>query len=172
MGRSAEINVLLVMAIQEMGLGYAALGRLATCLGIKNMDNKTYRTINKRVAWHTTRGTDAVLKNAVEAVKQTYTYDLEEHTDGPVDIAVSFDGTWHKRGFTSHYGMGCVIEITTGLVVDYIVFSMYCHACKMAEDKYVNIIELEKWKTKHQPQCNITFNGTAKAMEKEAAVRL
>jgi hypothetical protein len=42
----------------------------------------------------------------------------------------------------------------------------------MAESKYVNVIELEKWKKRHEPHCNINFNGTAKAMEKEAAVRL
>jgi hypothetical protein len=95
-GRSEEINVLLVMAIQEMGLGHAALGKLATHLGVKNMDNKTYRTINNRVAWHTIREGDMVLDSAVEIVKQTYINDLEEQTDGPLDIAVSFDGTWHK----------------------------------------------------------------------------
>jgi hypothetical protein len=42
----------------------------------------------------------------------------------------------------------------------------------MAESKYVNVIELEKWKKRHEPHCNINFNGIAKAMEKEAAVRL
>ncbi|KAJ8389225.1 hypothetical protein AAFF_G00122450 [Aldrovandia affinis] len=31
---------------------------------------------------------------------------LREDPDAVINISVSFDGTWHKRGFTSHYGIG------------------------------------------------------------------
>ncbi|KAL8571645.1 hypothetical protein ACOMHN_065400 [Nucella lapillus] len=33
--------------------------------------------------------------------------------DDIVDVTVSFDGTWHKRGFTSNYGVGIVIDVVT-----------------------------------------------------------
>jgi hypothetical protein len=88
------------------------------------------------------------------------------------DIAVSFDGTWHKRGFTSHYGVGVVIEITTGLVIDYEVLSNYCHACQLAAKKYhYNETRIDRWKakTEHRFVCAKNFEGTSKAMEKEAA---
>lgn len=41
--------------------------------------------------------------------------------DDIVDVTVSFDGTWHKRGFTSNYGVATVIDVVTGLVLDHIV---------------------------------------------------
>jgi hypothetical protein len=50
-----------------------------------------------------------------------------------IDIAVSFDGTWMKRGFTSLYGVGVCIDMLTGLVVDFHVRSKYCHKCKLVK---------------------------------------
>lgn len=46
-----------------------------------------------------------------------------------IDIESSYDGTWHKRGHTSMYGVGIAIDILTGLVVDFEVLSKYCHMC-------------------------------------------
>ena len=51
----------------------------------------------------------------------------------PLDVMVSFDGTWHKRGFTSLYGVGIVIDVMTGLVLDYEVLSKFCQACSMKD---------------------------------------
>ena len=34
---------------------------------------------------------------------------LKEDEDVIIDIHVSFDGTWHKKGFTSSYGIGVCI---------------------------------------------------------------
>jgi len=39
---------------------------------------------------------------------------LREDPDAVIDISVSFDGTWQKRGFTSHYGIGVCIDLLTG----------------------------------------------------------
>lgn len=38
---------------------------------------------------------------------------LKEDEDAIIDIHVSFDGTWHKRGFTSNYGIGVSIGAGT-----------------------------------------------------------
>ena len=49
---------------------------------------------------------------------------------------VSFDGSWQKRGHTSLYGLATVIDVLTGLVLDYEILSKYCHVCaiKKAEN--------------------------------------
>ncbi|GFV72507.1 uncharacterized protein TNCV_2763721 [Trichonephila clavipes] len=39
------------------------------------------------------------------------------------DLSVSFDGTWLTRGHTSLIGVGCVIDMLTGYVVDFEVMS-------------------------------------------------
>ena len=62
--------------------------------------------------------------------------DIEwDEDDGTPWIDVSFDGTWMKRGFTSHYGIGAVIDILTGYVIDFELLSTYCHICEMNEEK-------------------------------------
>ena len=57
-----------------------------------------------------------------------------EETGGPdtgdvVDAAVSFDGTWAKRGFTSLTGVVFVVSVDTGEVLDYHVLSKACQKC-------------------------------------------
>ena len=56
-----------------------------------------------------------------------------DQNDEKVDIAVSFDGTWQKRGHTSHNGIGIAIDLLTGYVVDLEVFSNICVHCERFE---------------------------------------
>ena len=55
----------------------------------------------------------------------------DEVSDDVVDAAVSFDGTWAKRGFTSLTGVVFVISVDTGEVLDYHVLSKECRKCTM-----------------------------------------
>jgi len=48
-----------------------------------------------------------------------------------VDVAVSFDGTWAKRGFTSLTGIVFAISVDTGEVLDYHVLSKACQKCSL-----------------------------------------
>ena len=43
---------------------------------------------------------------------------VEPEEEGMINIAVSYDGAWQKRGYSSNNGLGCVIDILTGLPVD------------------------------------------------------
>ena len=49
--------------------------------------------------------------------------------DDIIDISVSFNGSWQKRGHTSLYGVGTVIDLETGLILDYQAYSQYRHVC-------------------------------------------
>ena len=49
---------------------------------------------------------------------------------GVLNITVSIDSSGQKRGHVSHNGVVTVMEIMTGLVVDYIALSNYCIACE------------------------------------------
>ena len=41
-------------------------------------------------------------------------------------VAITIDGTWQKRGYTSKNGIVCVISVRTGKVLDYEVLSVVC----------------------------------------------
>ena len=88
-----------------------------------------------------------------------------------LDIAVSFDGTWSKRGFTANYGVGIVISADAGEVLDYVVLSKVCELCKAAEKLKSNPVKYQEWKKAHMASslCQKNYDGSSPAMEKEAA---
>ncbi|GFS49161.1 uncharacterized protein TNIN_490081 [Trichonephila inaurata madagascariensis] len=58
--------------------------------------------------------------------------DLLDTANGVIDIVVSYDRTWQKRGHWSLYGIGIVIDILSGLILDYEIVSQYCQECTTA----------------------------------------
>ncbi|GFT80677.1 uncharacterized protein TNCV_2772971 [Trichonephila clavipes] len=112
-----------------------------------------------------------MLRISREHVRQTNLY---SHPDlgrnNIIDITVSYDGTWHKRGHTSLYGIGIVIDIMTSLVVDFEVLSKYCHECSMAaKDMGEASPEFQIWKSGHSEKCQKNFDGSSGSMEMHAA---
>ena len=43
---------------------------------------------------------------------------VDPDKDGVLDISVSFDGSWQKRGHSSHKGVASVIDLVTGFPID------------------------------------------------------
>ena len=92
---------------------------------------------------------------------------------GIIDLTVSFDGSWMKRGRTSSYGIGCVIEVLTGLVIDFGIFSVYCQSCAYATTRCGSrdTSEFKAWQETHEG-CNCNYSGSFGGMEVEAAEML
>ena len=82
-----------------------------------------------------TRETDnvrfEVLSIASENVRKAHEEFNTSASNTCLNICVSYDGTWHKRGHTSNYGIGFVMDTLTGLVLDFEVLSKYCAACNV-----------------------------------------
>ncbi len=75
-----------------------------------------------------------------------------------VDAGIHFDGTWSKRGFTAIHGIGFIISVDTGEVLDYYICSKYCSKCKYDEGKQDGCSD-----------CRKNFCGSSPAMERECA---
>ena len=60
-------------------------------------------------------------------VKEFY----EPAEDGLYDIAVSGDGTWRKRGFSSSYGVVTALSTITGKALACEVMSKDCKECRL-----------------------------------------
>ena len=85
-----------------------------------------------------------ILTDAAKIVRLVYT-ESSTTSDGAsdadekvIDLTASYNGSWMKLsstkgGRTSAYGIGCVIDTVTGLVLDLAVLSSYCQACSCAE---------------------------------------
>ena len=145
----------------------------ASVLGQKGLHLKTFQKKQHRVLDAFISAAEDILKESAAAVKAHLQETEGDTEDGIRDITVSFDGSWHKRGHTSLYGIGVVVEITTGLVLDYVVLSKYCHACVIHEAQLgAGTEDFDEWFRGHQAQCAKNYEGSSNAMEVEAACRL
>ena len=89
-----------------------------------------------------------------------------------IDVTVSSDGTWQRRGFSSLFGITFIIEHETKKVLDYEVMSKFCAACKRWENCDQEGDEFKKWREEHKGVCEANFTGSAGAMEPRGISRM
>lgn len=113
---------------------------------------------------------------AQEKVREVYRKLLNCDSEGDtIDIGVTYDGSWHKRGQNSNYGVFCVVEITTGLVIDFEIMSKYYHKCiKAAADLDGNSAEFSVWQNAHVTSgaCEKNYEVSSGSMEVKASAIL
>ncbi|GFV33995.1 uncharacterized protein TNCV_2613931 [Trichonephila clavipes] len=81
------------------------------------------------------------------------------------DIDVTFDGTWLTRGHSSQIGVGCVIDLLTGFVMDFEIMSKRCIECEHAKSGLgENSAEFHVWYEGHISSCAINRVGSSCAM--------
>lgn len=110
----------------------------------------------------------------VEAVFDYYREKLGKtpDEDGILAIEVGYDGTWMTRGHSSLIGVGAVIEMHTGIVLDGYVCSKTCKSCTYWQEKVKdkNVVKYNNWKAKHE--CLKNFSESSGRMEAHSAVVL
>lgn len=70
--------------------------------------------------------------------------------DGILDIHVSFDGSWLARGHKSHMGVGVVVKVMMGFVVNFEPHPHYCARFSILLSKINNMKEIITQKRKGQ----------------------
>ena len=92
----------------------------------------------------------------------------------PCDVAVTYDGTWMRRGYASLYGAFIAISWETGKVLDYQTLSRYCLQCsrlkKLLDQRKISQAEYDDKMTSHS--CSSNTKSSAPAMEAEAAKQI
>ena len=165
-----DINMRAVLAFRGVGCGYSAMkewGSIMDMPFIPSQDTYT-RMHNKleKAAKATFKSISQQSRNIIANAHEKV--GVHEDDQGILDIAVSFDGTWQKRGHTSHNGVAAVIDLLTGLPIDYEVLSNYCSKCANEEDQTAD----PEWKAKHAESCSKNCDGSAGSMEVECATRI
>ena len=82
---------------------------------------------------------------------------------------MSCDGNWQRRGFSSLFGAVFIIAYETGKVMDFVVKSKFCKACKK-QDKTTE--EYRTWQESHAAECETNFTGSAGPMEPKGTVEM
>ena len=162
-----ELNMLAAVAFRGIGCGYSAMEDWCGNMNIVHCQNSSaYQKNCERINVASQETFEKVRGESVETIlKQYESIGVLPDDNGVLDIAVSFDGSWQKRGHSSHNGIGSVIDLLTGLPIDFHVLSNFCHKRRY----YESIDVSDGWKEKHLKNCPKNFEGTANAMEVQCA---
>lgn len=175
---SFDVNRRTVDSFLKKGAGYSAATDFCASMKIDTMSSKAYYDQLKSIKEDAQELKQNILEKSREVVYSVHkslgedsvrTRSKEKEV---IDILSSFDGSWHKRGHTSLYGIGCVIDVLTGLVVDYEVMSKYCHSCvRAAADLDADSPDFHFWQKGHKESgdCCENFTGSSGAMEVTSA---
>lgn len=110
------VNIRAIMAAKQIGKGWAALDDFWAAMNVPHcvLHHKTFQKhLKKRFRDSETECMDKFYAESAAAIKKVY---KEMDPSFTRDGAVAYDGTWHKRGHTSHIGVGAVIKYHTGLI--------------------------------------------------------
>eukprot|EP00112_Aurelia_sp_Birch-Aquarium-sp1_P020725 Seg5402.1 transcript_id=Seg5402.1/GoldUCD/mRNA.D3Y31 product="hypothetical protein" protein_id=Seg5402.1/GoldUCD/D3Y31 len=106
---------------------------------------------------------EVITKSMTEAASQTkQLYDADDN--GNVDIGVSGDGTWRRRGFKSSTGVVSVMSIVTGKVLGVEIMSKEYRACPLNTRKEGSQ-EYKDWWDSHKDVYQINFTGSSGGMD-------
>lgn len=171
-GNSYDINRRAVVAVTELGKGHVALEKLSCVMNLPCMDSKTFTRHLKHFHSFSAQSLHAQQQNICAKVKDAHSILCKSSSD-ICNIAVSYDATWHKRGHTSNYAVGCVIDVLTGFVIDHEVLSKFCHNCAQTEKALgKESPEFAYWYKGHLPYCQKNYVGSSGGMEVEMALKL
>ena len=168
------VNRCAAYSVSEIGLGREGLATFCGIMGmplpsdttpwhsqikaVNNAANSEFCEEKKQAALRLRRLLKIELENLDES------FDPEDCSQ-LLDVAVSFDGTWHHRGFKSSHGVGVVMSIDTGEVLDVEVLSKDCSICSKNPNPDDN------WKKLHDESgfCEKNCDGPSTSMETQAA---
>ena len=119
---------------------------------------------------HIKRATEAEKQSNMSAAAALLRKDADE--DEIVDVKVTCDATWQKRGHQSLYGVVVVASWDTSQVLDTEVLSKWCHECNAKRHLDPTSEQFLDWWEGHQHLCGQNFYGSAGSMEAEGALNI
>ena len=159
-----QINRRAFCSIRKIGGGYQSLRKFLCLMNHPPpMTEKNYRK--------TTKVFCDKIKGVAETLTQEASVELHGTTppDQIVDVGITIDGTWQKRGFTSMNGSVAAISIDTGRIIDVEVMSRYCHGC--VNLRGIKCRESDLYKSLKKHKCTINHEGSAPKMELDGVIK-
>lgn len=78
-----------------------------------------------------------------------------------LDITVTCDGTWSKRGFTALYGVVVVASWDSGQVLDCEILTKYCTECGARDKMDTQSNKYKEWWERHKDVCTVSYTGSS-----------
>ncbi|GFR79809.1 hypothetical protein ElyMa_004030700 [Elysia marginata] len=119
-----DITKRLVLAAKESGLGYKGVCNFFSILNMHKPLHKTFQEISATVHTAAIAEAEKCMQKTAEHISNTTVIENPGQLAAPA-AAISYDGTWHKHGHSSHFGVGVAIDCKSGFVLDTQVLSNY-----------------------------------------------
>ncbi|GFW87038.1 uncharacterized protein TNCV_1922641 [Trichonephila clavipes] len=120
-----KLNTLIAFALRVIGKGYTAGNKLFGMLDLPFLSKTAFRNQELKIQQAASIVSIESMKNAATEVKKLKNSPLESISC----CGVSMDGTWQKRGYSSHNGCVSCISIVAGKVLDIEIMSHFCRIC-------------------------------------------
>ena len=164
--RNFDVNRRIFYSMRRIGNGYQGLKKFLMLMNHPPpMTEKNYRKTSSVFNKSVKHVAKMVMHEAAEEIHSSNSFENDI-----VDTAVSVDGTWQKRGFTSYNGAVAAISITTGRILDVEAMSRYCQGCVNIEKHKHNEHLYERLKKDHE--CMKNHEGSAPKMEVSGVQRI
>lgn len=172
--RFYDVNRRSAMAMRMIGRGRESL---RTFCAIMDMPEPVYgRSYQAHCAALHEAAIEVGAKNMKQSADELLLMRQADGLDHPSHVAVSTDGTWMRRGYSSLFGVQTVISYDTLKVLDVEVLSKHCNMCKVwkskLQSKAISQVEFDAWKAVHADVCDINTHVSSPAMETVAVVKM
>ena len=157
------LNDAAILGTRMASCGHNALQEFSACVGMLHPLSRPMWTKHNRVI---SASSTVVAKQCCVEAAQHLHEKMGKPLNEVIDVIVTVDGTWQKRGRTSLFGVVVVIAWVAGQVLDVEVLSKHCEACKMNEG-LLSSEEYEEWYADHEENCECNYKGSSNAMEVE-----
>ena len=159
-----EVNRQAVFGALSCGLGAHSFNNLCESMDLPGLHHKTFHKKANQMYKKLPELGDTVFSETVQYVRKIHAQqqNLTLTDDLVINISVSFDGSWMTRGHTSHIGVGCVVDLLTGLCIDAHVMCTFCQVCESTGkrlNKENNPEKYAAWIVKHLPDCDQNYTG-------------
>ena len=162
-----DINMWSVIAFREIGKGHTAMQKFGGFMNMPSvLTQNSYAGLVTNIQKTYTKVAKASMLEAADEIRMEKlegTYD----TDNLVDIDISADGAWQRRGFASLNGVVTIIGVDVAKCIDYEVLTKACKACQVWEIKK-GTMEYDNFMASHD--CPINHSGSASSMEQAGVV--
>ena len=167
-----QANRRAVLGMRMIGRGYNALCTLST---IMDMPVPMAKSAFQR---HSMKLNEAAVEVGMRSMKTAAkaVISVRAKEPSPRDVAVSTDGTWMRRGYSSMYGVQTVIAWDTYQVIDVEISSKCCASCTSYKSRKasgtITEDQLAEWQASHDGSCTINTTVSSPAMEATSVVSL
>jgi len=175
--KSYDINTRAVYAMRSCGQGYSGFSRFVSLMDMpKPMTINNYNKIVSKLTNAVKCVAEDTMMDAAQELKDlkndhSVLNSINDRLLNVIDVAVSCDGTWQRRGYSSNNGVVSIISMETGKVLDVEAMNKVCKGCFLKEHlKKENPFDYEKWHDKHK--CTYNYQGLSGGMEPEGAHRI